>query len=100
MEAQRDDPNAVVHRYRELLAVRKAHPDLYEGDFEVLDAPNTSVAIVRRGAALLIANLSAEPISHDLGGQTAHEIFTSADSATIGEAVTVPAETSVLFTLT
>jgi len=58
VEGQRANPDAIVHRYRELLRVRKANPDLYDAPFERLEAPTAAVGVVRRGSMLVIANLT------------------------------------------
>jgi len=101
--AQRDDDGAPVHRYRELLAVRKAHPDLFEGDFERLPTPSDEAAVIRRGSTITVANLGADPVTVDLSTGSWTPVFISrawndggSGVSLEGDALTVPGETSVI----
>ena len=100
VEAQRNDPTAAVHRYRELIRVRKASPDLYDAPYERLDAPNEEIAIIRRGDTVVIANLSAADATVDTVGDAWAVEYVSrrADVGVGAGAITVPAETSVILT--
>ncbi len=62
---QRADEDSWLHRYRALLAARRAHPDLRTGEAVWLtdDGP---VLAYRRGAAVVAANCGDEPASLDL----------------------------------
>lgn len=92
VEAQRADPNAIVHRYRKLLQVRKENPDLFDATFERLDAPADGVGIVRRGSTLTVANLTDSEQHIELPDGTWHCEFISngptpvdaTDSITLG----------------
>jgi len=96
---QQADPSAPVHRYRRLLQVRKANPDLFNAPFESHDAPD-AVAVIRRGATFTVANLSALDHAVTLpeveGGWSL--AYASSDSAVSldGSALTVPPEQSVI----
>ncbi|RME41488.1 MAG: maltose alpha-D-glucosyltransferase [Caldilineae bacterium] len=63
--AQRADPDSLFHFTRRLIAARKAHPVLGEGECIFLPAANESVlAYLRPGAdetLLIVCNLSAQP---------------------------------------
>ena len=86
VEAQQRDPSSFLHWLRRMLAVRKQHPVLAIGEFEMLHAENPSVlAYLRRGIGddgeedivLCVNNLSALPpaLRADdgaAGGQGAH----------------------------
>jgi maltose alpha-D-glucosyltransferase/alpha-amylase len=70
VEAQQRDPSSFLHWIRRMLAVRKQHPVLAHGKFEVLHAQNPSVlAYLRRGLGddgdedivLCVNNLSRFP---------------------------------------
>jgi glycosidase len=98
VEAQVADPNAIVHRYRELLAVRKANPDLFTADFERLTTGSPTVGAVRRGTMLVIANFSPESSTVSAAGDEWEPLYISRDAAigTGGGAIVIPAETSVI----
>lgn len=104
VETQREDPSAPVHRYRELLKVRRDNPALYEGDFETLPSPSAEVAVIRRGSTITVANLSAEPVTVDLSAGSWVPLFVSrawdnggSGVSIEGDAATLPAETSAIF---
>lgn len=63
VDRQQTDPNSLLSLTRELLAVRRAHPALREGSFEVLHA-GEALLVVRRSAhdqvVLCLFNLGAE----------------------------------------
>ena len=101
VEFQRNDPSAPVHRYRDLLAVRKANPDIHEAVFERLDAPNDSVAVIRRGSTLTIVNLSEDAVAVSLDGAMAGAwkiAFSSADdgASLAGADLQVEGETGLI----
>jgi alpha-glucosidase len=57
---QRDDPDSVLSFVRELIALRRAEPDLHSGDYRTVAAPD-GVWAWRRGDAMVAAvNLSDE----------------------------------------
>jgi alpha-glucosidase len=61
--AQRDDPRSLLHLYRELLALRRAHPALHAGAFRRLEAEDDVLAFERRAGderALVALNFASE----------------------------------------
>jgi alpha-glucosidase len=61
---QRGDPASLLHLYRELLALRRAHPALREGSFRRLEAPHDVLAYERRAGeerALVALSFADEP---------------------------------------
>lgn len=100
VEAQQGDPSAPIHLYRELLAVRKANPDLWSADLEILDAPSPEVAVIRRGASLTIANLSASAQAITSAGTSWEVAFNSNREehsvAVRADAINVAPETSAI----
>ncbi len=67
--SERAEPDSLLARYRDLAAVRAAHPALSRGDLAVVDADEPSVIAYLRhdpgtpATALVVANLSAEPVT-------------------------------------
>lgn len=63
------DPDSVFYTYRQLIALRKAHPILTFGDYEDLDPQHPTLwCYVRRWQGqqlLVVANLSREPLHWD-----------------------------------
>ncbi|GAA5786992.1 alpha,alpha-phosphotrehalase [Chitiniphilus shinanonensis] len=68
--AQRDDPDSVLHHYRRLIALRKRHPVLADGDYHCLtpDHPALWVYLRRTPAATLVVacNFSGETVAETL----------------------------------
>ncbi len=101
---QRDDPGAVVHRYRELLAVRRHHRDLWQAPAEWIDTPDPLVAALRRGSTVVVANLAPEPAAVGLGlGSGGWEVaFASREGCRLegpsGDTVSLPAESAAIVT--
>ena len=97
---QRADPDAPVHRYRSLLAVRRQHPDIWRAPLEWIETSDPRVAALRRGTIAVVANLSDRATSVDLGSRGWQPIFASQQSGRLDtpahEAVSVPAETTVV----
>ena len=63
VEAQRDDPDSVLHLYRRLLAARRDSPALRGGDQRFVDAPDGVLAWRRQGegdARIVLVNFSSE----------------------------------------
>ena len=61
VEAQRDDPGSVLSFVRDVLALRRAEPDLWSGDYETLDTADGLWAWRRGEGTVVAANLSDEP---------------------------------------
>jgi len=69
--AQRRDPHSLLHLYRALLALRRAHPALDRGDFRALEAPAGVFAWERRAGgevARVALNLGDAARRVELGG--------------------------------
>ena len=97
---QQDDPDAPVHRYRSLLAVRRQHPDMWRAPLEWIETSDPRAAALRRGTVAVVANLSGHRIGVDLGPPGWQPVFASqqgSDTDTPAHhAVSVPAETTVV----
>ena len=99
VEAQRRDPSSFLQWLRRMLAVRKQHPVLAMGEFEVLHAENPSVlAYLRRGIGddgeedivLCVNNLSRFPqpcelMMEQLAGKVPIELMGRVPFPPIGE---------------
>jgi alpha-glucosidase len=71
-EAQRDDPGSMLALYRRLLELRRAHPALRSGSFELLPGDGDVVAYRRRDGddELVVAvNLGATPQRSPVDGE-------------------------------
>jgi alpha-glucosidase len=63
VDAQEEDPTALLHVWRRLLSFRRAHPVLATGSLEVLDLAEPLVGVVRRCAyeqVICLFNLSGQ----------------------------------------
>jgi alpha-glucosidase len=70
--AEAEDPGAIVHLYRRILAERRASPALQLGDQEPLEAPPGVVAWRRTSgedAQVVAVNMDAEPVHLDVSGR-------------------------------
>ena len=99
VEAQQRDPSSFLHWLRRLIKVRKQHPVLAIGDFEMLHAQNPSVlAYLRRGIGedgeedivLCVNNLSRFPqpcelMMEQLAGKVPIELMGRVPFPPIGE---------------
>ncbi len=68
---QEGDPRSMLHLYRRLLALRRAHPALALGAFEMLDAPAGALAYARshEGSRLVVLlNLTSRNVTIDWQG--------------------------------
>lgn len=94
---QWDDSDSLLNRHRRLLAVRRSLPQLWQAPAEWLEAP-ASVGVVRRGSALVAANLATAAVSLRLP-QGPWEIAYSSrghDSSIAGGTLRLPAETALI----
>jgi alpha-glucosidase len=66
---QRDDPGSVLHLCRDLIALRRARPDLALGSFEPVEAPEGVWAWRRGGSILVAVNASETSARVELGGE-------------------------------
>lgn len=89
-------PGSTWHRYRELINLRKRHPDLWRAPFELVRR-DADVLIVGRGDLLIVANLGAHPVDVPELAAT-HRLFVSAPTAddTGVNSTTVRPETTVV----
>ena len=70
VEDQRGDPGSVLHLVRDLIALRRATPDLHAGDYATLPAPDGAWAYRRGDGHAVALNLSGDPVELDgLGGE-------------------------------
>jgi maltose alpha-D-glucosyltransferase/alpha-amylase len=64
VESQQADPGSILNWLREMLAVRRKHPEMGRGSFEILDVGNDAVLVFMRRygdrATLVLANFSRE----------------------------------------
>ncbi|RVT87620.1 alpha-amylase family glycosyl hydrolase [Inhella crocodyli] len=70
--AQRADPNSLFHHYRQLIALRKAHPALKRGSYEQVTVSGPVLSFVRRaeGQALRISlNYSGQALPWSTQGE-------------------------------
>lgn len=68
-ESQRSDPTSIFHLYRDLLALRRATPELQHGDFELIDGPDPArVLAYRRGSFTILVSMTDERITTALAG--------------------------------
>ena len=97
---QRADPDAPVHRYRSLLAVRREHPDMWRAPLEWIETSDPCVAALRRGTVAVVANLSKRHASVSLGSPGWESVFASRSGSRFDgpahDTVSVPAETTVV----
>ena len=100
MAGQRADPDALVHRYRSLLALRQQHPDMWRAPLEWIETSDPLVATLRRGSIAVISNLSSHRANVSLGSPGWQFVFASRLGTRLdspkNEAVSVPAETTVV----
>ncbi len=97
---QRADPDAPLHRYRSLLAVRRRHSDMWRAPLEWIDTEDVRVAALRRGSVAVVANLSDRRTSVALGSPGWRTVFASGPGSRLdgqpGDALSVPAESTVV----
>ena len=99
---QRADPDALIHRYRSLLALRRQHPDMWRAPLEWIGTSDPQVAALLRGSIAVVANLSDRRVSVGLGSPGWQFVFASRLGSRLdvptNEAISVPAETTVVLT--
>ncbi len=66
VQGQETAPSSWLNRHRDLLSLRRRHPDLWETLAQWLDTGRDDVAVVRRGRTCIVANLSPEGVTVDL----------------------------------
>ncbi len=94
---QRGDPASFLHRHRELLALRRSLPQLWESPPEWIDTPAATAAGLLRRDVAVIANLGDGPIDVRLDGRW-RQRFTSRGAAVTGSngVISVPPETTAI----
>ena len=99
---QQDDPEAPLHRYRSLLAVRRQHPDMWQAPLQWLETDDARVAALQRGSVAVVANLSDRRVSISLGSPGWEPVFASQPGCRLESPahsrVSLPAETTVVLT--
>ena len=97
---QQADPDAPVHRYRTLLAVRRQHPDMWRAPLEWIETSDPRVAALRRGTIAVVANLSERRTSVTLGSPGWEPAFASEQGCRLDtpvhDTVSVPPETTIV----
>ncbi len=97
---QQADPDAPVHRYRTLLAVRRQHPDMWRAPLEWIETSDPRVAALRRGTIAVVANLSERRTSVTLGSPGWEPVFASRPGCRLDtpvhDTVSVPPETTIV----
>ena len=97
---QQADPDAPVHRYRTLLAVRRQHPDMWRAPLEWIETSDPRVAALRRGTLAVVANLAGHRTRVHLDFPGWETVFASQPGCRLDspahDAVSVPAETTVV----
>ena len=66
------DPQSLLSHYRKLLALRRAHPAIADGNQTVLDTPPNILAVERSGDGerlVIVANLSERAASYAVSGR-------------------------------
>ncbi len=74
VESQRADPDSMLNRMREMIAVRRKHPALRRGGVHFLEPANPATLAYLRShgdeTILVVSNLSAEPQVAELDLET------------------------------
>jgi glycosidase len=89
---QRADRASLLWLYKDLLALRRAHPSLHRGTFRALDAPDGVFAYERRAGdevARVALNFGDTPCSVDLGDGRVGDGLSTAGPVTRGSAARV-----------
>lgn len=89
---------APLHRYRRLIALRRRHPDMWQGEMTVIASGREDTAVIQRGSTLTVANLGQEPFAINLGEGQWHVAFASqgADGDAATGMVNITGETTVV----
>jgi alpha-glucosidase len=101
VETQCDDRRSLLWLYKDLLALRRAHPSLHRGSFRVLDAPEGVFAFERRmggEVARVALNFGAMPARVSLGPGVARTGLRSDGESFTGslDAVEIPGDGGVV----
>jgi alpha-glucosidase len=86
--AQEKAPDSMLNFYRQVIAFRKQHRALVDGDIAFLKADEPVLAFRRsapQGNVLCIFNLSPEPVKMTLRGAVDADAIAMAQGATLGQ---------------
>lgn len=103
VEGQMANPDSPIFAYRNLIHLRKTHPEIWNTPLDKAEALEPEVLQVSRGNIRLVANLSPNPFTATLN-TPATPIFTSSciagedvENKQAGTTHQIPPETSVIF---
>jgi maltooligosyltrehalose trehalohydrolase len=87
--------------YRELIALRRRHPDLSDPRLDRVDvAYGEHHVVIRRGRCIVVANFGSEPVTIDVPGDGVQTLYaTSGDANTGSTSVRLPAEAAAVVRL-
>jgi maltooligosyltrehalose trehalohydrolase len=84
--------------YRELIALRRHHPDLSDPRLDRVEVTyGEHHVVIRRGRCLVVANFGSEPVTIDVPGNAIETLYaTSGDANTTSTSVRLPAEAAAI----
>ncbi|GAA3857222.1 malto-oligosyltrehalose trehalohydrolase [Saccharothrix violaceirubra] len=87
----------VLRMYRELIALRRSHPELADPRVDRFEVREVGTALVlHRGGLRVVCNLGAEPVDVELDGPCGEVLLSSAPVESGGRAMRVPAASFVV----
>lgn len=95
-EPEREPGASVLKTYRDLIALRRAEPELADprlGRFEITASEDGRVLVLHRGHLRLVCNLSADKAVVELDGSPGEPLLATGDTRIEGTRVDVPGET-------
>ena len=96
VEAQEADPDSILHSYRRILAWRKAHPALLDGDIVFIETAEPVLAYRRtspQGSMVCVFNLSPQPVTVKVGGAAALDPISGGAALEGGRCTSTPTVT-------
>jgi maltooligosyltrehalose trehalohydrolase len=97
------EPHAtLLHVYRELIALRKCHPELSDPRLDALTVDvdeRTRTLVLHRGALRVVVNLSAQPATVGLDGQPTQVLLASGQATTAQDTVRLEGESFAVVAL-
>jgi len=98
VQGQKSNPSSWLNRHRDLLAVRRSHPDLWQTPAVWHDTGRDDVAVVGRGRTCVVANLSPERVTVDLPEGEWTVTFVSSGEPALRDVrrVEMPAESTLI----
>ncbi len=97
--AQRNDPDSMVHRYRQLLRVRRTISHIADAEFEWIELSGESssdVVAFRRGDIVFMANVSSDATPSPLTGEV---LFATNDEGRESRTMLAPDEARIVLVL-